>query len=307
MTKKNLVHWASFRDLEIIKNLIERRSVTLTAEALGVTQPAISRSIASIEEKSGKNFFIRDKGKLVPTSDALFIYKEINNIFSSLQRIGEHNWASHGNQTIRVMATPIVAYPFLVALTARYLEKRRNTLISISVVNSVDMAHELREGRGDLAIGYADINNNPSELFVQTLLRSKVVCIMNKNHELANKEDITLSDFNNTNVIMYTQQNILTSRISQKFNDAGVNINIIAEVSDSILAINFAKENIGACFVPYFSLMSQLSDILVAQDIGLDIYDEMVITSQSSSLNPYVAEFKEYILEQISVMHKSRL
>lgn len=307
MTKKNLVQWASFRDLEIIKNLIERRSVTLTAEALGVSQPAISRSIASIEQKSGKKFFIRDKSKLVPTSDALFIYKEINNIFSSLLRIDEHNWASYGNQTTRVMANPIVAYPFLVALTARYLEKRSNTLISISVANSADMAHELRDGRCDLAIGYTDINNEPSELLVQPLLRSKVVCIMNKNHELANKENIALSDFNHINVIMYTQQNILASKIRQKFTDAGVNINVIAEVSDSVLAINFVKENVGVCFAPHFCIISQLSDILVAHDIGLDIYDEMVITSQINSLNPHVAEFKEYILEQINAQHKSQV
>ncbi|POT56316.1 hypothetical protein C3432_12840 [Citrobacter amalonaticus] len=300
--KKNLsVRWASFRDFEIIKALIEKGSVTQAAEYLGISQPAVSKVIANIEEKSGKVLFTRDKGRITPTKEALFFYEEILNIFSSLQRIDENNWANHSSQIIRVITTPTIAYSFLAPLTARYIKERNNVKVNFSVVNSVDMLNEIREGRADIALANADINNRTAELSSHPIFKSKIVCLMHKNHELAKKDKIELSDFNFRNVIMHTSRNILSSKVKKVFSEAGIKINVVAEVSDSLVALSFVSENLGLCLVPDFPLANRAQDNFIIKDIDIDIYDEMMFFSLLNSINPFCMDYIDFITAQTRV------
>ncbi|WP_114194250.1 LysR family transcriptional regulator [Edaphovirga cremea] len=294
--KQNLsIRWASFRDFEIVKTLIEKGSVTLAAEILGISQPAVSKAIANIEGKSGKTLFLREKGKLIPTKDALFVYEEIQNIFTSLERIDDSNWNIDSKQVIRIITTPTIAYSFLAPLTANYMKERGNIKVIFSVVNSVDMLNEIREGRADIALGNANINNNLADLKEYPLFKSKIICILHKNHELADKEKLTIHDLNYRNLIMYTARNILSSKLRKIFSVNGVEPNIIAEVSDSMAALHFVRENIGISLVPEFPTCNLFDENIIVKQIDMDIYDEMMLLVLNNSLNPYCIDYIEYV------------
>ncbi|CAI1973369.1 Ben and cat operon transcriptional regulator [Serratia fonticola] len=306
--KNNLsIRSASLRDFEIIKAIIEKGSATQAAESLGISQPAVSKAVASIEEKLGKTLFTREKGRLNPTKDALFFYEEIVNIFNSLERIDDNNWASKSSKTLKVITTPTIAYSYLAPLTARYAKERSNVKVSFSVVNSVDMMNLLREGRADIALANADINNNLAELTIEPIFKSKIVCMMHKNHELAKKEKLVLSDFNFRNIIMYTTRNILFSKIMKAFSGSGVETNVIAEVSDSLVALNFVNENLGLCLVPNFPVIHQFNDNIIVKDIDVEIYDEMAFFYLPNILNPYCSDYVEYVTDHLqSIQHLSK-
>ncbi|WP_431225320.1 LysR family transcriptional regulator [Serratia sp. L9] len=296
MKKKLSVRWASFRDFEIIKTLIEKGSATQAAEYLSISQPAVSKAIASIEERSGKVLFIREKGRITPTKEALFFYEEILNIFSSLQRMDENDWTHNSAQTIRVITTPTIAYLFLAPLTALYIKENNGVKIIFSVVNSVDMLNELREGRADIALGNADINNRVLELSAHPVIKAKIVCLMHKSNELAKKDRLTLTDFNYRNLIMYTPRNILSTKIKKAFSEAGIEPNVIAEVSDSLIAMSFVNENVGLCLAPDFPLSEHILEHVIVKNIDFDIYDEMIFFSLINGANPYHMDYIEYMI-----------
>lgn len=299
--KNNLsVRWASLRDFEIIKTLIEKGSATQAAEVLGISQPAVSKAIASIEDKSGNVLFVREKGRLLPTKDALFFYEEILNIFSSLERIEDSNWSKHTAQIIRVITTPTIAYTFLSPLTAQYLKERSNVRISLSVVKSVDMINEIREGKADLAYGNAEINNGLAELTVTPVLKSRVVCLMHQNHELAKKSIISINDLGYRNIIMYTARNILSSKLKKLFKESGIEVNVIAEVSDTLLALSLLNENLGLCLAPAFPVSTQVGENILVKELDFSLNDEVVMFSLNNQLNPYCSDFTDFIQQQVS-------
>ncbi|MFW5402793.1 LysR family transcriptional regulator, partial [Yersinia sp. 1252 StPb PI] len=109
--------WATLRDLEIIKTLIEVRTATLAAEFLGISQPAISRTLSLIESRSGRVLFKREGGKLIPNSDALSLYEEIVKISDSFGRLTNFEWNKEEGKSLNIISTPTIAYCFLMPLT----------------------------------------------------------------------------------------------------------------------------------------------------------------------------------------------
>lgn len=71
--------------LKIFLTLIEEHSFTKTASRLGVTQPAVSQSIAELEKNLGTRLFDRQRGEvsLTPAGEMFKMYaKEILDLYS---------------------------------------------------------------------------------------------------------------------------------------------------------------------------------------------------------------------------------
>src|SRR5882757_6286451 len=64
------------RLLEAFRAVVDHRSVTAAAGAMGVTQPAVSTQIARLEETIGFALFERSGGRLKPTPEGLLFYAE---------------------------------------------------------------------------------------------------------------------------------------------------------------------------------------------------------------------------------------
>ena len=79
----------SVRELEVLHAVITTRKTTAAAQRLGGSQPAVSRAIGALEARLGRELFIRDGGRLVPTADAFALDAEAAPIFSALERLAE--------------------------------------------------------------------------------------------------------------------------------------------------------------------------------------------------------------------------
>src|SRR4029077_15870220 len=68
------------RLLEAFRAVVDHRSVTAAAGAMGVTQPAVSTQIARLEETIGFALFERSGGRLKPTPEGLLFYAEATRV-----------------------------------------------------------------------------------------------------------------------------------------------------------------------------------------------------------------------------------
>src|SRR5262249_18338298 len=78
----------NIRQLEAFRAVMATGSATSAAERLNLTQPAVSRLLAQFEEDMGVELFIREKGRLTPTPEAIALFEEVDEAFDGIQRIG---------------------------------------------------------------------------------------------------------------------------------------------------------------------------------------------------------------------------
>ena len=64
------------RQIEVFRTIMRLGTLTGAAQALNVSQPALSQLLLHAEDRLGYKLFRRLRGRLVPTPEALQLYPE---------------------------------------------------------------------------------------------------------------------------------------------------------------------------------------------------------------------------------------
>ena len=77
------------RQIEAFRAVFQTGSMTAAGALIGVTQPAISRLIRDLEGEIGWSLFDRSAGKLIPTPDAVALFREVQRSYHGLDRVAD--------------------------------------------------------------------------------------------------------------------------------------------------------------------------------------------------------------------------
>src|SRR5438034_6023673 len=145
--------WATIRDLEVFKAVIECGTATMAASQLGISQPAVSRTLSQLEERSGRALFTRAGPSLAATADGLALYEETRLIFEGLERVRGLEWGGHGgDKQLRVAATPTMAQCWLNRVAAQFLLDHFGTKLTLEIVTTPQILEFVADRQVDLGI-----------------------------------------------------------------------------------------------------------------------------------------------------------
>ena len=155
MNTKYLQGGLKLKHLHLITALHQYHNVTLAAQSLNVTQPAVSRSLAELESGLGVRLFDRNATGLEPTAFGSCLINHAATIFAELERAGlELESISHGHENRLglggIAGTTLSLLPNLIAMTKQRMPKLN---ISAQEGTMEMLVAYLRSGRIDVAIG----------------------------------------------------------------------------------------------------------------------------------------------------------
>ena len=77
----------NLREVEVFQAVMTSGTASRAAELLGISQPAVSKAIQSLEAKVGFDVFDRVRGRLVPTAEGQLLFREVEAAFIGLVRL----------------------------------------------------------------------------------------------------------------------------------------------------------------------------------------------------------------------------
>ena len=118
------------RLLEAFRAVVDHRSVTNAAAAMGVTQPAVSAQIARLEQELGFSLFDRGNGRLKPTAEGMLFYAEASKALTGIDRLAQAAEQIRTAQTGRLVIAshPSAAISLLPAWSRPFLPSGRACL-----------------------------------------------------------------------------------------------------------------------------------------------------------------------------------
>jgi DNA-binding transcriptional LysR family regulator len=181
--------------LVLFDHLMAQRRVARVAETLGLTQPAVSNTLARMRRLFGDELFVRTPAGMVPTPFAEQLAESVSYglamIHSGLNQQTRFDPA-HVKRAVTIGMTDIGEIVFLPALVQRLIREAPGVTLNTVRNTAVNLRDDMESGKVDLAIGL--LPQLRAGFFQRRLFRQRYVCLFRRGHRI-DKKKLTLAEF----------------------------------------------------------------------------------------------------------------
>lgn len=177
-------------------------SITLAAERLFITQPAVSMQIKSLEAQYGVRLFVRGKKKLELTEAGERLYKVARKIFAL---VGEaEQLLSHAkafaHDVLKIGSTKTLVRYVLAPYISRFQESFPKVQIQIDEGSSAEMVQSVLYNQNDLAI----VGRMPydEKLDAIPFAKHELVLLAAPSHHLCHRDQVSIEDLEGENLVL---------------------------------------------------------------------------------------------------------
>lgn len=228
-------------------------SMTIAAELLKISQPAVSRLIKDLESTLSIRLFRREGNRLIPGEEAQRLFREVDRFYQGLEQIERvaQDLKSVRIGTLRIVSIRALASNFLSESIRRFSLTRPGVAISLDVRPSLDILQLAAANQVDVGfVGYmgteypgVDISPYPSVA---------AVCVLPRGHALARRRSIQITDLAGQRLISLSNNSALRMRLEMALDAAEV-----------------------TCLRPINTTLAQSACSMVAAGLGITVADPL--------------------------------
>lgn len=212
----------TLRQIDAFRAVMLLGTLTEAAQHLGISQPAISRLIADLEDEIGFKLFDRSGRRVVPTSEAQLLVDEVRRALVGLDQIKETalEIGRLRYSRLRLITVHSIASTIMTDLIEAFSRDHPDTLISLEVQPADAAVEWVVSQQCDLGLVLA-VPESPA-LGSRPLLVGPTEAILPLGHPLAAHKTIAPQDLAGESFISFRPDSIFRARVDQIFQRAGV-------------------------------------------------------------------------------------
>ncbi len=264
------------RQLEAFKSVAQHGSVTLAAEHLGISQPAVSRLLSSFSDSVGFNVFDRRGGRLIPTQESRYLLGEVGRLLDSLEHIEQltHDLTARKAGHLRIACLPGFATSHLPAVLAGFLKQRPNITVTLEPDRPERILEWIIGEQYDCGITEG-FSNHP--VIESETVHMRAVCILPKNHPLASKTEIWPKDLMHERMIHTRKDSAFYRDLETCFSQQGVHIPSWIEIRQFTAACMLVAQGAGVSVVSALDAHEHKHTGLIIRPFGPKIEHHLAI------------------------------
>jgi len=254
--------------IRLIIKISETGSFTKAGEALHMTQPAVSRIVAAVEDELGTKLIQRNrKNGLAFTEVGERILILFRNILGEFHKVEELIAAEKGLEIgqVHIGAYPTACTRFIPKIIRQMQEKHPGLDIKLSEGSVTQIKEWLRNRTVDVGIIIP-----PSDDFdIIPLVKDELVIVTRVDHLLAQKESIAISDLKNKSLII--GRGGYEVQIYAIFKEFNMKPEVRFVVEQIETAVSMVQEGLGSVITTKGAL-SALPEHVVSREIKPSIF-----------------------------------
>lgn len=243
----------TLRQLEILRALIRNHTTVAAAQDLGLSQPAVSNALKTMEAQAGFALFERVNNRLFPTTEALALYQEAESIFAlhaNLEsRVRDLRESRSGR--LRIVATPPLAYSMIPPVLNRFLGARPQIRVYFDVRRYEGIVESIANRVTELGFALG-VSSHPG-IASEIVHRGEMVCVMPAGHALAALPVVSPPDLAPFPFIALERGTRLGEAVRKSFELAEAPFRYTVEVRYCNTACVLAGAHVGVSVVDPFS------------------------------------------------------
>ncbi|MEO1205473.1 MAG: LysR family transcriptional regulator [Pseudomonadota bacterium] len=218
------------------------------AEAVNLTQPALSQQIRELEKEFDTSLFQRDRRsvsltvageRLLPAArEAVRLIDEAS---SDIARLG-----TDGDRTVRFGYLEYLNLPFLLPALSELRTTRPEIIAEVAHLNPSQVERALLDDEIDLGIGLLPVQNE--DLAVRPVLQGEWMLALHEANPLAAMERIPIAAIGDQPLILFAREMnpVLHDNLIACFRAGGCEPNVAYQVTQVAAGPGYAAQNLGA-------------------------------------------------------------
>lgn len=201
-------------DLDQLRNFLEVArwgNFTRAAEAVGLSQPALSRSIARLEEELGQPVLQRQTRGATLTDAGRLLQSRAQQVLALMADTKSEISDDGATGRIRLAAIPTVAPFFLPELLRRFTRLVPRAAVSVQEDTTEHVLRRCQDGEIELAIVALPVM--AKHLEVEPLFEEELMLVMPRQHPLARRKRVTLADLESQPFVLLDEAHCLSDQI----------------------------------------------------------------------------------------------
>jgi DNA-binding transcriptional LysR family regulator len=224
-------------------------SVSRAAELLAISQPAATKAIQALEKAVQFPLFERIKGRLVPTPEGQLLFKEVEQSFIGLSRIGTaaSRIRDFGAGAIKIASLSAFSASLAPIALKRFQRKHPNVAITFQPHSSSVVRDLVASGQFD--IGFAADEIDVSGIDARAFAEFTAMIALPTGHALCERKVLRPRDLHETPFVALAAEDTTRREAEAIFAAEGVSPKTIIETPYSITVCAFVLAGLGCGFV----------------------------------------------------------
>ncbi|TIM05062.1 LysR family transcriptional regulator [Mesorhizobium sp.] len=235
----------NLHDVDVFNAIMITRGAGAAATLLDTSQPAISRSLAKLEAELGFKLFDRIRGRLVATREGELFHAEVKANLVGLDRLKLRaaQIKEVGTGTIRVASLSALGHGLVPRAIVAFSRKHPQVRISYQVRTSNVVRDLVASGSFDIGLAADEVDT--SGVLHGVFNTPRAVCVMPKNHRLAEKAVITPTDLADEAFLALSPEDTVRVAMDKVFAAHGVRPRILIETPYGLTIAILAAKGMG--------------------------------------------------------------
>jgi DNA-binding transcriptional LysR family regulator len=293
------------RQLAAFCAVVDRRSFSQAAEQLGVTQPAVSLQIRSLEQRLGQRLLDRSGRRVEPTEAGLRLYRSAQRMLALEQQLLEEvsgNGDGELNGRLEIGCSTGPGATVLPLLLCEFQEANPAVAISLSVNDTQHVIDAV--ARRELELGVVGAASKHRGVSFEPFFQDEVVLAVPPKHRFAGKT-VDLDDLRSETLILMQEGAGVRQMVEDELGAAGLKfrdleVRLELGLQESVKAAVAAGH--GVTFISRSSMEPELASgsLAAARVKGLDPKREISLVRSTGRTPSRVAQaFLEFAREKV--------
>ena len=244
----------TYRMIEIFRATMLHGSMTAAAEALGTSQPFVSRTIADLQHALGYALFAKQGRTIKPTVEATALMSKVQQTFVGLEDILRFSEQMKNLRLGRlsISTIPALGHSMMPRMVEDFRAKYPNLIVNLTIASHVEVLRHVRTRQADL--GFAAQSYAIGEVESVGKFTAGCVCIGSDRWLNAQAGAVEPEDLRGKPFIALT--GALQKRLDVILASTGLELDVVTETSLSITASDLALRGLGIAVVdPYIGVV----------------------------------------------------
>jgi DNA-binding transcriptional LysR family regulator len=212
------------RQLAAFCAVVERKSFSQAAERLGVTQPAVSLQVRSLEKRLGRKLFDRSGRRVEPTEAGMALYRGAQRMLALEGQLIDELDAGEGGElrgTLEVGASTGPGSTVVPVLLCEFQRENPGVAVSLSISDTQSVVDRVAER--ELELGVVGAARRHRGIVFEPFFRDEVVLACPPGHRFAGKT-VTLAQLREEPLIVMQEGAGVRQVIEDELRRAGTRL-----------------------------------------------------------------------------------